>query len=1125
MKTDIVYNIIKNHADKESDLFLLDAPTGFGKTYNAIKYIQKNYKNKKFFFIANQLKLLPNTEEMVKDLNNNDADELKKQLLYLSSYYDSFKNYFDTSYEKMDIEFKAMNNKLLKTLKSLVKNLKEEKNAEIKQLFYDKFTSTEYEFRKQVKAYLKLKKYKKKEIQELEWLTNLYPAILLEKKQIVLLTTKKFFLPIDMIYENSILLYTKQFNNSILFIDEFDTTKQVLLDIIIENTNKNYKIDCFRLFRILQNTFEKNILEEYSKAWNNEDITKTIKYLKELFSNINKKYQYILNYPFKLKDQSLITKHFIFNDDVTLTIGKDTDKKAFYIYHDQNDRYNYIVKKEKKDIEDNYIELEKICQSVINCINEFCEKMIFIIDGYREFYNKTKPELESNFASQDGCSTVIDFLNIGEENKKFIINQILQNYTNIIKSKKYIFENIDNSSKKTNKYNFYENGFSYLEVKDDIQHNLESKCYLYSYNTTPEKIIASTAMNYHVIGISATSSFKSALVNYDLDYLKQTLDIDNLFPDKQEQILIQNHYDKSNEEIYNDVKININFVGGKEESSYFEEVWKDLFDNKYIVTLNDHKKVINDNRKYLYKTMANLYKVFKDFILDNKKSSFIYFLTFNLNNQKNLVDLSKLTLRYLINDRDDIKYAILDSSEFDKNYENLKKEYLEKGKRVFIITNYNTIGAGINLQYKITSDNLKHNLHLKIDNERDYDGIFLSKPTNIIPSIEKSYFDYDKLAYAIYALEYLKAGKQIHYKNFKNSVNNLFIKTLLNRDVGYDLLIYHKYEMVCIGAAKILLQALGRICRTDNKNKMINIYVDNDNLNYLYPILDTLKSGSNNYEFNKILENIKIEDINSETLTYAKFKKINEQANKYIWSILSYYKKWNSDKINEWRNLREFVLKYPTCNSSVDSDLLQYYFNFDEEVKEYSYNKIYKYLNDVSPDITKFKSQMSFADCGLEKALNHIPGLKEYFIDKEYATTFEKNKYLLSVDLYQRIYKGAIGEVIGKYLLSCYDIELCPIDNPDHFERFDYYCNDVYFDFKNWHEDFLKEEKEQVTKTISKAEEIGARKVFVINVFSKNYKREQTFKNKLITVPWLYDIKNNKINEEIIFKIKMILNS
>lgn len=121
---------------------------------------------------------------------------------------------------------------------------------------------------------MKLKKYKKKEIQELEWLTNLYPSILLEKKQIILLTTKKFFLPIDIVYENSILLYTKQFNNSILFIDEFDTTKQVLLDIIIENTNKNYKIDCFRLLEFYKILLKKIFWKNTQKPWNNEDITK-----------------------------------------------------------------------------------------------------------------------------------------------------------------------------------------------------------------------------------------------------------------------------------------------------------------------------------------------------------------------------------------------------------------------------------------------------------------------------------------------------------------------------------------------------------------------------------------------------------------------------------------------------------------------------------------------------------------------------------------------------------------------------------------------------------------------------------------------------------------------------------
>ena len=111
MNTDIVYDIINNHADNEETLFLLDAPTGFGKTYNAIKYIQKNYKYKKIFFITNQIKLLPNVDKMTKGLNDKDANELKDQLLYLSSYYDSFQKYFDSSYKIMDEEFKKMNSK------------------------------------------------------------------------------------------------------------------------------------------------------------------------------------------------------------------------------------------------------------------------------------------------------------------------------------------------------------------------------------------------------------------------------------------------------------------------------------------------------------------------------------------------------------------------------------------------------------------------------------------------------------------------------------------------------------------------------------------------------------------------------------------------------------------------------------------------------------------------------------------------------------------------------------------------------------------------------------------------------------------------------------------------------
>lgn len=174
----------------------------------------------------------------------------------------------------------------------------------------------------------------------------------------------------------------------------------------------------------------------------------------------------------------------------------------------------------------------------------------------------------------------------------------------------------------------------------------------------------------------------------------------------------------------------------------------------------------------------------------------------------------------------------------------------------------------------------------------------------------------------------------------------------------------------------------------------------------------------------------------------------------------------------------------------------------------------------------KYPYKMSTASCGLESAIDNIPGLKEYFMDLGYAVVFKKNRYILSVDLFHRIYKGAIGEVVGKYILLSNGIELNEINNPDHFEWFDFHNNNVYFDFKNWSEDFSVLESDAVRKTISKAKKIGAKKVFVINVFSKNYKKEKKFtidEIELTTVPYLYDTNTCMVNENIVAEIKLAI--
>lgn len=105
----------------------------------------------------------------------------------------------------------------------------------------------------------------------------------------------------------------------------------------------------------------------------------------------------------------------------------------------------------------------------------------------------------------------------------------------------------------------------------------------------------------------------------------------------------------------------------------------------------------------------------------------------------------------------------------------------------------------------------------------------------------------------------------------------------------------------------------------------------------------------------------------------------------------------------------------------------------------------------------------------------------KYFKENGYVVEFKKTHYIMSPALYQRIYKGALGEEIRKLKQG---IKLMEIDNPKHFERFDYYYKDAYFDFKNWDRSYLVEESKQIKKVIKKAKEVGANQASVINLYS-----------------------------------------
>ena len=132
--------------------------------------------------------------------------------------------------------------------------------------------------------------------------------------------------------------------------------------------------------------------------------------------------------------------------------------------------------------------------------------------------------------------------------------------------------------------------------------------------------------------------------------------------------------------------------------------------------------------------------------------------------------------------------------------------------------------------------------------------------------------------------------------------------------------------------------------------------------------------------------------------------------------------------------------------------------------------------------------------------------MKEYFKKNGYALEFNINEYLMSPVLFHNIYKGALGEVAGKFILQQeLGIELQPITEPEYFEYFDFrLLDDVYVDFKNWKFSYVQDKDEIRKDILRKMEVIGAKRVYIINIIAnREYKPGSSIDQRLIEIPML----------------------
>lgn len=1131
-------------------LFLIDMPTGFGKTYNVLEFISNNYNQieGKVFFLTTLKKNLPFEELQKHFVAKGIGDKFDELCLKIDANASGVIQNLMNIYQEIPQRFK--DNVEFHNLFNAVRFVNELNNRKrIDETMSaicratEKSISDQYEraFRLLIEKDLnKFSKPTEKILQiktnpEYKWIGKLYPAVYTKDKKILFMSMDKFMLGNTTLIEPTYSFYNNPIiDDAVIFIDEFDATKETILKRIIDKGLEN-RVDYLNLFKQVNSALSTVILphqllidskkqKEYQRNNPKKNVKSSaanISRFHDIFSDTSKKLNIQYSYKTKgsLEDKK---RNFIFND---LQFHSVFSGEHSYIRIESDDiaKQNWIKfsKTKPKNEQGGIIEL---LSSVKGCISYFqngCSRLSY---NYKNVVDENRGLDEDDFTLEQSIKTVLSEFHLSREHIRYLTPQILNGQRR--RGKK----NNDKLSVEFLDMSVYSRGFRYFDFIDEPDHNLQSKIMVYDFPDSPEKFLAKLSERAKVIGISATASLDTVIGNYDVLYLKKVLGR-NFYEisSKEKYRLINTYYEFTKG--YENVDIRVESVSNQNIEAELLEIFSDKdFAKKYKEKLE--RRFLG--YEYALSNFLKVLKVFKNFICNDELQSFLCLTNKLAKEGKHHFDLNLLReigdhIIRICNKpyRADSVMVQIDSEEFDLKKQNLISR-LSKNEKIFVLSAYQTLGAGQNLQYpKPANKNyIVINEFSRGKQEKDFDGIYLEKPSNLLVNIREG-IEEEELVRYIYQIEFLMERGELSLKQGNSLIKDAFRSfSGMKSFTGFK---GNAYECKSVenAALRVLIQAVGRLCRTGIKNKEILICVDESILKMDFQIEGTRLL---NPEFSKIVEEgrklsetkqvaVKQDDVFENNA--------NMLSSKTMHIIKDLMRKWDEKSIGYWKELRSVCLKYPTMSEEQVRKMTwaqNLYIKAPSKINSYTYRQEDDYEKNISIKFDKrLKQAMSEEDVKLS-ALMRIPHIKDHFIQMDYATEFIPNEYILTPPLYNNIYKGALGEEIGKFLLQKYwHLDLQEIDNEEIYEFFDYKLgNDIYIDFKLWKETNTFDADEQKSKVIRKLEACGGKRAIIINIMAdaSNFEITTSGSGRIVEVPLLCDINTGKIHPAIFEQIR-----
>ncbi len=1114
-----------NEIEPPQGLLLFDAPTGIGKTYSSIKAIKHFTKaHKKFnhiIFITNLKKNLA-----IDDFKREFGIEFEQNCLFLDATYLLLMANWEKANNLINVEVKRDKEyieleKDIQLYKFINTQLKTEINdSNTKSLILDNIkyiknriqNESEPNFRNYIKKkYFKHQKYndRQENINSNLWIKMLYPTVKLEDYKVLIMSTDRFLLPIDPLYKSAFILADEKYTkNSLIFIDEFDTNKDIIIKRIIEESilydvdflslfihlYKVFKVDEFPLKFFKDSIYFSQFVEDGYDGFVESVISKN----KNQFNTVYEKWH--LEKLFKSNNLNT-DKVFLFNDGTEIEIIQKRSRKKFYLYEDKKDVINHIKHLTKKQSA-NLKNVQELVGEIKKTLSFFLNGLKLLIDNLEKIKQEQKNS-NNKFGRDEIVNTILSVFKITGNHKHFILRYLSKSMS---KTEKMFVKNNSNFSK---------DGFYFIEIEDDELHDYESIMRMFDFHTTPEEMICQLASKSLIVGMSATATLETITGNFDLKYIKKQLKNNYYELSSKTSNALQAIFEKYQQPYHNNkIKVDVNIV----DDSY------NISEDKFIHTLfteiftrgedyYNHFMINRSIKSYYMILILKILKVYVDFGKSELKSIIVFLNGFPHEEKLNLRVFNEYARIASKNHNFDFyKVEVLKTS-FYKETKDRIDYTLSSNQKIMVLTTYNTVSVGKNIQYKLNNEMSANVINPSVEHfkkEKDFDAIYLTQKSFIFPGYLRGDESkkYQTLAGFLFNQEYLKRNKSIDYAQFKLNVELGFKLHLLN---DKNIRISKKNKELSLNLSKIIIQTLGRINRSRYFNKHTKIYLDSMMFIALQEEKDLLKKRLLNYQVHEIL-NSRYDYIHPEV---AIFNSRNEHCRKII-NIKANTVRSSNETVVKWKEIRDFVIKNPTAKE-VPEDLQVYYFYFENPIFSYSYvigrnKQIVKLLKNNS----YFKHVVS----GDESGLNHFmlnDKIKEAFIKNGYAIAFKSNNFVLLPSAFIQFYKGVLGEYVGKTIFEIFGYNLVSITDKSIFEFFDYEYKDSFIDFKNWRY-YQNKDSEYKKKIYRKLRKTNKKRVIVINILKQgNYKDQETYDQQIIQIPYilneLYEIDRKMLNK------------